>query len=128
MATRATDLSIFVEDTGSDLSVLQYAILVFAGVAGAGIGFGAPYFYSRTSDAAELRPNEQPCFACSGTGDIGCRFCEGAGLTQAVLATGEVLERTCANCSGKGQIVCTTCNGTGIQPRYLDRRVWEDDD
>ncbi|GJP29239.1 hypothetical protein CLOM_g21247 [Closterium sp. NIES-68] len=44
------------------------------------------------------------------------------------LGGGEREESECINCSGKGAITCTTCQGAGVQPRYLDRREFKDDD
>lgn len=58
-----------------------------------------------------------------------CGFCKGSGqvesfATDSTLGTMEM----CLNCEGQGYTTCTTCNGTGIQPRYLDRREFQDDD
>ncbi|XP_073111495.1 protein SPA, chloroplastic isoform X1 [Elaeis guineensis] len=57
-----------------------------------------------------------------------CRFCTGTGSVTVVLGGGETEVSRCINCEGAGTLTCTTCQGTGIQPRYLDRREFKDDD
>ncbi|KAG6517014.1 hypothetical protein ZIOFF_020391 [Zingiber officinale] len=56
-----------------------------------------------------------------------CRFCTGSGKISVALG-GENEVSQCINCDGAGTLTCTTCQGTGIQPRYLDRREFKDDD
>ncbi|XP_038973277.1 protein SPA, chloroplastic isoform X3 [Phoenix dactylifera] len=74
------------------------------------------------------RENTQPCFPCNGSGAQQCRFCTGTGNVTVVLGGGETEVSRCINCEGAGTLTCTTCQGTGIQPRYLDRREFKDDD
>merc|ERR1712176_98873 len=127
VVTRAVSPDMFVEESSS-LSTFQDILLFVAAGAGLALGVAIPTFYNTSTDASEERGNNQPCFPCDGTGEMTCRFCLGKGVTTMTLGSGEVKEETCVNCSGKCKIVCTTCNGTGIQPRYLDRRVFADDD
>ena len=103
-------------------------LIVGAAVAGIGAGIGTPIFYSTQADKSVSRENTQPCFACAGTGVCQCSFCKGAGEVQS-FATDNLgaLER-CINCDAKGYTTCVNCNATGIQPRYLDRRDFQDDD
>uniref|UniRef100_A0A2P2K3H9 Protein disulfide-isomerase LQY1ic isoform X2 n=1 Tax=Rhizophora mucronata TaxID=61149 RepID=A0A2P2K3H9_RHIMU len=74
------------------------------------------------------RENTQPCFPCSGSGAQKCRFCMGTGAVAVALGGDEKEVSRCINCDGVGSLTCTTCQGTGIQPRYLDRREFKDDD
>ncbi|EEC74854.1 hypothetical protein OsI_10721 [Oryza sativa Indica Group] len=74
------------------------------------------------------RDNTQPCFPCSGSGAQVCRFCTGKGTVTVVIGGGETEVSNCVNCDGVGSLTCTTCQGSGIQPRYLDRREFKDDD
>ncbi|OAY73989.1 Protein disulfide-isomerase LQY1, chloroplastic, partial [Ananas comosus] len=93
--------------------------------------------------AQAKRENTQPCFPCNGTGGAlkieleiyiafvfaeTCRLCTGKGSVTVVLGGGETEVSQCINCEGAGSLTCTTCQGTGIQPRYLDRREFKDDD
>mmetsp|Transcript_65565 Transcript_65565/g.207364 ORF Transcript_65565/g.207364 Transcript_65565/m.207364 type:complete len:174 (+) Transcript_65565:1164-1685(+) len=103
-------------------------LLVVGGIVGLGVGIALPAFFGKMADASDERGNEEPCFACSGTGSVSCRFCEGQGVVRVDLGNGTVDESECINCGGKGTITCNNCNGTGIQPRYLDRREFQDDD
>ncbi|ERN18711.1 hypothetical protein AMTR_s00450p00013010 [Amborella trichopoda] len=57
-----------------------------------------------------------------------CRFCMGTGNVTVELSGGEKEVSRCINCEGVGSLTCTTCQGTGIQPRYLDRREFKDED
>ncbi|TQE07599.1 hypothetical protein C1H46_006919 [Malus baccata] len=57
-----------------------------------------------------------------------CRFCTGSGTVTVELGGGEKEVSNCINCEGVGSFTCTTCQGSGIQPRYLDRREFKDDD
>ncbi|CAI0382739.1 unnamed protein product [Linum tenue] len=57
-----------------------------------------------------------------------CRFCEGSGSVTVDLGGGEKEVSPCINCDSAGSLTCTTCQGSGIQPRYLDRREFKDDD
>eukprot|EP00271_Cylindrocystis_brebissonii_P014276 TRINITY_DN35587_c0_g1_i1.p1 TRINITY_DN35587_c0_g1~~TRINITY_DN35587_c0_g1_i1.p1 ORF type:complete len:174 (+),score=20.29 TRINITY_DN35587_c0_g1_i1:142-663(+) len=104
--------------------------IVAVGVAFAGIalGIGVPIFYEMQTKGAEMRENDQPCFPCRGTGAQTCRFCLGSGNITVELGGGEREVSKCVNCEGGGSITCTTCQGSGIQPRYLDRREYKDDD
>ncbi|XP_028208236.1 protein disulfide-isomerase LQY1, chloroplastic-like isoform X2 [Glycine soja] len=74
------------------------------------------------------RENTQPCFPCNGSGAQKCRFCLGNGNVTVELGGGEEEVSRCINCDGVGSLTCTTCQGSGIQPRYLDRREFKDDD
>merc|ERR1711990_881236 len=125
--TRTRVADIFVEEN-TGITTLQTVLLFMGGGAGLALGVAVPSFYTQASDASESRPNTQPCFVCEGTGVTVCRFCDGIGTTSMTMGSGEVKTTTCVNCSGESTIVCTTCNGTGIQPRYLDRRDFADDD
>ena len=55
-------------------------------------------------------------------------FCKGCGEVQSFSTDNLGALEMCPNCDGKGYVTCTTCNGTSIQPRYLDRREFQDDD
>ncbi|CAN1824443.1 Protein disulfide-isomerase LQY1, chloroplastic [Linum perenne] len=57
-----------------------------------------------------------------------CRFCLGSGSVTVDLGGEEKEVSNCINCDGAGSLTCTTCQGSGIQPRYLDRREFKDDD
>ncbi|CAK9203314.1 unnamed protein product [Sphagnum jensenii] len=103
-------------------------LAISVGVAGLALGIGIPIFYETQLKAAETRGNDQPCFPCRGTGSQTCRFCYGAGNITVELGAGEKEVSKCINCEGSGSLTCTTCQGTGIQPRYLDRREYKDDD
>ncbi|XP_078448313.1 dnaJ/Hsp40 cysteine-rich domain superfamily protein [Wolffia australiana] len=103
-------------------------IAISVGIASVAIGIGIPVFYESQIDSAAKRENTQPCFPCNGTGQQMCRFCNGTGLVTVALGGGETEVSRCINCDGVGTITCTTCQGTGIQPRYLDRREFKDDD
>ena len=48
----------------------------------------------------------QACFACGGTGRMGCDFCGGSGTKY----IGDRLHR-CSRCNGRGEISCNTCFG-----------------
>mmetsp|Transcript_16758 Transcript_16758/g.42921 ORF Transcript_16758/g.42921 Transcript_16758/m.42921 type:complete len:85 (+) Transcript_16758:107-361(+) len=80
------------------------------------------------TDRSNERENDQACFVCAGTGSIDCRYCEGNGVVRVDLGNGTVEESTCIYCDGRGSITCTNCNGSGLQPRFLDRREFVDDD
>ncbi|GBG86981.1 hypothetical protein CBR_g44435 [Chara braunii] len=101
---------------------------VAVGIAGIAAGIGIPIFYETQMKGSELRGNNQPCFPCNGTGTLTCRFCLGEGATVVDLGGGESQRSKCINCDGNGARTCTTCSGSGIQPRYLDRREFKDDD
>ena len=108
-------------------------LIVASAIAGIGAGIGIPIFYATQADKSSTRENTQLCFACNGTGVTECGFCKGGGqvesfLTDSLTSNGDRKMEVCVNCEGKGYITCTTCNGTGIQPRYLDRREFQDDD
>ncbi|XP_076884664.1 protein disulfide-isomerase LQY1, chloroplastic-like [Bidens hawaiensis] len=92
------------------------------------VGIGIPIFYETQIDSAAKRENTQPCFPCNGTGAQSCRFCTGNGNVTVELGGGEKEVSKCINCDGAGALTCTTCQGSGIQPRYLDRREFKDDD
>ncbi|TVU47718.1 hypothetical protein EJB05_07327 [Eragrostis curvula] len=117
-------------------------VAISVGVVSIAVGIGVPVFYEMQIDNAAKRDNTQPCFPCSGSGArilIGilgtslrpsevCRFCSGKGNVTVVIGAGETEVSQCVNCDGIGSLTCTTCQGTGIQPRYLDRREFKDDD
>ncbi|GJN08455.1 hypothetical protein PR202_ga26374 [Eleusine coracana subsp. coracana] len=85
-------------------------VAISVGVVSIAVGIGVPVFYETQIDNAAKRDNTQPCFPCSGSG------------------ARETEVSQCVNCDGIGSLTCTTCQGTGIQPRYLDRREFKDDD
>ncbi|TMX03527.1 hypothetical protein EJD97_015860 [Solanum chilense] len=103
-------------------------IAITVGVLSVAIGVGIPVFYETQIDNAAKRDNTQPCFPCTGTGAQKCRFCMGTGSVTVELGGGETEVSRCINCDGAGGLTCTTCQGSGIQPRYLDRREFKDDD
>ncbi|KAF5805832.1 putative protein disulfide-isomerase [Helianthus annuus] len=103
-------------------------VAVAVGVVSVAVGLGIPIFYETQIDSAAKRENTQPCFPCNGTGAQSCRFCTGSGDVTVELGGGEKEVSRCINCDGAGALTCTTCQGSGIQPRYLDRREFKDDD
>ncbi|KAK1273166.1 Protein disulfide-isomerase LQY1 [Acorus gramineus] len=103
-------------------------IAISVGVASVAVGIGIPVFYESQIDSAAKRENTQPCFPCNGSGAQKCRFCTGSGNVTVILGAGETETSRCINCDGAGSLTCTTCQGSGIQPRYLDRREFKDDD
>ncbi|XP_021733240.1 protein SPA, chloroplastic-like [Chenopodium quinoa] len=103
-------------------------IAISVGVVSVGIGIGIPVFYETQIDNAAKRENTQPCFPCTGSGAQKCRFCMGTGNVTVELGGDEKEVSKCINCDGLGSLTCTTCQGSGIQPRYLDRREFKDDD
>ncbi|XP_062210587.1 protein disulfide-isomerase LQY1, chloroplastic-like [Phragmites australis] len=103
-------------------------VAISVGVVSLAVGIGVPVFYETQIDNAAKRENTQPCFPCSGSGAQVCRFCGGKGNVTVVIGGGETEVSQCVNCEGIGSLTCTTCQGTGIQPRYLDRREFKDDD
>eukprot|EP00897_Mesotaenium_endlicherianum_P003476 jgi/Mesen1/3156/ME000184S02219 len=103
-------------------------VAIGTAVAGILFGIGIPVFYETQVKGAESRENDQPCFPCKGSGAQSCRFCGGTGSITIELGGGEKEVSKCVNCEGAGSTTCTTCQGSGIQPRYLDRREFKDDD
>eukprot|EP00270_Netrium_digitus_P021392 TRINITY_DN913_c0_g1_i1.p1 TRINITY_DN913_c0_g1~~TRINITY_DN913_c0_g1_i1.p1 ORF type:complete len:174 (-),score=17.49 TRINITY_DN913_c0_g1_i1:282-803(-) len=103
-------------------------VAIGVGLAGVAVGIAIPVFYEIQVKGAEGRENDQPCFPCKGSGAQTCRFCLGTGNITVELGLGEKEVSKCINCEGGGSITCTTCQGSGIQPRYLDRREFKDDD
>ncbi|XP_072955660.1 protein SPA, chloroplastic [Typha angustifolia] len=103
-------------------------VAISVGVVSVAVGIGIPVFYETQIDSAAKRENTQSCFPCSGSGAQTCRFCTGTGNVTVVLGGGETEVSKCINCEGAGSLTCTTCQGSGIQPRYLDRREFKDDD
>ncbi|KAK9740362.1 hypothetical protein RND81_03G029400 [Saponaria officinalis] len=103
-------------------------VAISVGVASVAFGLGIPIFYETQIDSAAKRENTQPCFPCTGSGAQKCRFCFGTGSVTVDLGGDEKEVSKCINCDGLGSLTCTTCQGSGIQPRYLDRREFKDDD
>lgn len=103
-------------------------VAITVGVVSVAIGIGIPVFYENQIDNAAKRENTQPCFPCEGSGAQRCRFCMGSGTVTVDLGGEEKEVSRCINCDGVGSLTCTTCQGSGIQPRYLDRREFKDDD
>ncbi|KAJ8772740.1 hypothetical protein K2173_027917 [Erythroxylum novogranatense] len=103
-------------------------VAISVGLASVAVGIGIPVFYETQIDNAAKRENTQPCFPCSGSGAQKCRFCLGTGSVTVELGGDEKEVSRCINCNGVGSLTCTTCQGSGIQPRYLDRREFKDDD
>ncbi|CAN4122967.1 unnamed protein product [Withania somnifera] len=103
-------------------------VAITVGILSVAIGVGIPVFYETQIDNAAKRDNTQPCFPCNGSGAQKCRFCMGTGSVTVELGEGEKEVSRCINCDGAGGLTCTTCQGSGIQPRYLDRREFKDDD
>ncbi|KAH9759041.1 protein disulfide-isomerase LQY1 [Citrus sinensis] len=110
-------------------------VAISVGLVSVAVGIGIPIFYETQIDNAAKRENTQPCFPCSGSGARNplwhlerCRFCMGTGSVTVELGGDEREFSKCINCDGVGSLTCTTCQGTGIQPRYLDRREFKDDD
>ncbi|XP_010255157.1 PREDICTED: protein SPA, chloroplastic [Nelumbo nucifera] len=103
-------------------------VAITVGVVSVAVGIGIPVFYETQIDNAAKRENTQPCFPCNGSGAQRCRFCMGTGTVTVELGGDEKEVSRCINCEGVGSSTCTTCQGSGIQPRYLDRREFKDDD
>ncbi|KAK3231780.1 hypothetical protein Dsin_003661 [Dipteronia sinensis] len=103
-------------------------VAITVGVVSVAVGIGIPIFYESQIDNASKRDNTQPCFPCNGSGAQKCRFCLGSGNITLELGGDEKEVSKCINCDGIGSLMCTTCQGSGIQPRYLDRREFKDDD
>ncbi|KAK9113230.1 hypothetical protein Scep_020749 [Stephania cephalantha] len=103
-------------------------VAISVGVVSVAVGIGIPVFYESQIDNAAKRENTQPCFPCDGSGAQKCRFCMGSGNVTVELGGEEKEVSRCINCDGIGSLTCTTCQGSGIQPRYLDRREFKDDD
>eukprot|EP00262_Sarcandra_glabra_P006478 TRINITY_DN187_c0_g1_i1.p1 TRINITY_DN187_c0_g1~~TRINITY_DN187_c0_g1_i1.p1 ORF type:complete len:180 (-),score=11.89 TRINITY_DN187_c0_g1_i1:177-644(-) len=103
-------------------------VAISVGVVSIAVGIGIPVFYESQINNAAKRDNRQPCFPCNGSGAQQCRFCMGVGNVTVELGEGNAEVSRCINCDGAGSLTCTTCQGTGIQPRYLDRREFKDDD
>ncbi|EYU38841.1 hypothetical protein ABFS82_03G067200 [Erythranthe guttata] len=103
-------------------------VAITVGVVSVAVGIGIPVFYESQIDSASKRDNTQPCFPCNGSGAQKCRFCTGSGNVIVDLGGEEKEVSRCINCDGAGSLTCTTCQGNGIQPRYLDRREFKDDD
>ncbi|KAL5557901.1 hypothetical protein UlMin_034112 [Ulmus minor] len=103
-------------------------VAISVGVVSVAVGIGVPIFYETQIDNAAKRDNTQPCFPCNGSGAQRCRFCMGSGSVTVELGGDEKEVSQCINCDGAGSLTCTTCQGSGIQPRYLDRREFKDDD
>ncbi|KAF6166521.1 hypothetical protein GIB67_005383 [Kingdonia uniflora] len=103
-------------------------VAISVGVISVAAGIGIPVFYESQIDNASKRDNTQPCFPCDGSGAQNCRFCMGTGNVVVELGSSETEVSNCINCEGLGSLTCTTCQGSGIQPRYLDRREFKDDD
>ncbi|GLJ17314.1 hypothetical protein SUGI_0300620 [Cryptomeria japonica] len=103
-------------------------VAVSVGLVSIAVGIGIPVFYEIQINNAANRENDQPCFPCKGTGAQTCRICLGAGDVTVDYGGDQTEVSQCVNCEGKGALTCTTCQGTGIQPRYLDRREFKDDD
>ncbi|OWM80910.1 protein disulfide-isomerase LQY1, chloroplastic [Punica granatum] len=103
-------------------------VAISVGLVSVAVGIGIPIFYETQIDNAAKRDNTQPCFPCNGSGAQRCRFCMGTGTVAVELGGDEKEVSRCINCDGVGSLTCTTCQGSGIQPRYLDRREFKDDD
>ncbi|KAH1214663.1 Protein disulfide-isomerase LQY1, chloroplastic [Glycine max] len=110
-------------------------VAISVGLVSVAVGIGIPVFYETQIDNAvnfsllqAKRDNTQPCFPCNGSGSQKCRFCLGSGNVTVELGGGEKEVSRCINCDAVGSLTCTTCQGSGIQPRYLDRREFKDDD
>ncbi|GAB4839118.1 hypothetical protein Ancab_028646 [Ancistrocladus abbreviatus] len=103
-------------------------VAISVGLVSVAVGIGIPVFYETQIDNAAKRENTQPCFPCDGSGAQRCRFCMGTGSVTIELGGNEKEVSKCINCDGVGSLTCTTCQGTGIQPRFLDRREFKDDD
>ncbi|KAA0063277.1 protein SPA [Cucumis melo var. makuwa] len=118
------DSSTFAFPPPFSISVVALSV----GLVSVAVGIGIPVFYETQIDNAAKRENTQPCFPCSGSGAQRCRFCMGTGNVTVELGGDEKEVSRCINCDGVGTLTCTTCQGSGIQPRYLDRREFKDDD
>ncbi|GAB2228434.1 hypothetical protein Droror1_Dr00010273 [Drosera rotundifolia] len=103
-------------------------VAVSVGIFSVAVGIGIPVFYESQIERAAKRENTQPCFPCNGSGAQRCRFCTGTGSVTVELGGDDKEISRCINCDGVGSLTCTTCQGSGIQPRYLDRREFKDDD
>ncbi|KAK4390778.1 protein SPA, chloroplastic [Sesamum angolense] len=130
-------------------------VAITVGVVSVAVGIGIPVFYETQIDNASKRDNTQPCFPCNGSGArkyllfysvyANCvlylaALYKSIFLVPVAVFTDIMRQLTvelggdekevsqCINCDGVGSLTCTTCQGSGIQPRYLDRREFKDDD
>ncbi|KAG4931778.1 hypothetical protein JHK85_049386 [Glycine max] len=110
-------------------------VAISVGVVSVAVGIGIPVFYETQIDNAVksslcFRLSEKTHSPVSHAMDLAlkCRFCLGNGNVTVELGGGEEEVSRCINCDGVGSLTCTTCQGSGIQPRYLDRREFKDDD
>eukprot|EP00898_Chlorokybus_atmophyticus_P004135 jgi/Chlat1/4722/Chrsp30S04768 len=101
---------------------------IAAAVVGLAAGIGVPVFYEMSQKREAERGNTRPCFPCQGTGKQTCRFCSGEGKVIVDMGSGSTQSSSCISCDGSGEVSCAVCAGSGIQPRYLDRREFKDDD
>eukprot|EP00741_Cyanophora_paradoxa_P007740 tig00001206_g7489.t1 len=106
----------------ADAGAIAGGIIAVGGVAAS---IGALAWIERMGARSSKRPNAQSCVVCKGSGKITCRNCVGTGKLP-IEVDGKF--PSCPNCEGKGTLLCTNCSGNGIQPRYLDRREFVDDD
>ncbi|KAL0701851.1 hypothetical protein Bca4012_057973 [Brassica carinata] len=97
-------------------------IAISVGVASVALGIGIPVFYETQID------NALSVMCVLADGAEKCRLCVGSGNVTVELGGGEKEVSSCINCDGAGSLTCTTCQGSGVQPRYLDRREFKDDD
>ncbi|KDO84833.1 hypothetical protein CISIN_1g031166mg [Citrus sinensis] len=110
-------------------------VAISVGLVSVAVGIGIPIFYETQIDNAY----DFPIFGAGQARKYSamlplqwlrcsCRFCMGTGSVTVELGGDEREFSKCINCDGVGSLTCTTCQGTGIQPRYLDRREFKDDD
>ncbi|KAL0825902.1 hypothetical protein Bca101_049579 [Brassica carinata] len=108
-------------------------IAISVGVASVALGIGIPVFYETQIDnAVSLYHILISLALCNEVDETTsaekCRLCVGSGNVTVELGGGEKEVSNCINCDGAGSLTCTTCQGSGLQPRYLDRREFKDDD
>ncbi|KAL5129268.1 Protein disulfide-isomerase LQY1, chloroplastic [Glycine soja] len=112
-------------------------VAISVGLVSVAVGIGIPVFYETQIDNAVksslcCRLSETTRSPVSHAMDLAlvkkCRFCLGSGNVTVELGGGEKEVSRCINCDAVGSLTCTTCQGSGIQPRYLDRREFKDDD
>jgi len=125
---KSLSLTAFTPESYDVVDEVSNIPLYVAAVAGIVVGLGAPILYEFMGKKSDERDNEKPCFPCDGTGRLRCRVCDGKGKVEIDIGGDKPEINDCVNCDGSGQITCTTCQGNGIQPRYLERREFVDND
>lgn len=74
----------------------------------------------RNIEIRDVRPSDDECDECDGSGRVLCRHCDGYGNQECEYCdgTGEVSGDTCDECGGDGETTCTGCSGEGEETCY----------